>query len=227
MVVGGSEEIFIARAHVALVVGVVEGVGGGGGGAGEYVGGGRPPAEEDVSVVPLVPQGGRGGGVGHDETVRGGGGGEVGGVGRGGEGATEEWMLESLVWLHPRLRVIVQHLEDEGLELSVVFGGVAWFSLADSRQAPSLHPQDVIQRPTAWTTVHVLWERKGGREEGRRGREGGREGGRERGGREEGGREGRWTTMFINHACVYLPTCTAAVVPCTPFVYSSHMLNGQ
>ena len=167
---------------MALVVGVVEGVGGGGGGAGEYVRGGRPPAEEDVvSVVPLAPQRSRGGGVGHDETVRGGGGGE----GRGGEGATEEWMLESLVRLHPCLGVIVQHLEDEGLELSVVFGGVAWFPLTDSRRAPSLHPQDVIQRPTAWTTVHVLEKggREGGRERGRRGR--------------EGGREGRWTTMYI------------------------------
>ena len=35
--------------------------------------------------------------------------------------------------------------------------------------------------------------------------------------------------VHINSACTctYLHTCTAAVVPCIPFVYSSHMLNGQ
>ena len=71
------------------------------------------------------------------------------------QGMMEEGMLESLAWLHPGLGVVVQHLEDEGLELAVVLRGVARFSLSYPSWGPSLHSQDVIQGLTARTTVHI------------------------------------------------------------------------
>ena len=59
-------------------------------------------------------------------------------------GATEERVLESLVGLHAGLGVIVQHLEDEGLELAVVVGGVSRLSLPGPSWTTRLHSQDVI-----------------------------------------------------------------------------------
>ena len=65
--------------------------------------------------------------------------GGAGESGLGGEGATEEGVLESLVWLHSGVGVVVQHLEDEGFKLAVVLGGVAWFPLANAPRTPSVH----------------------------------------------------------------------------------------
>ena len=105
------------------------------GGASKYVRGG---GEEDTTVTPLGPWR-----VRNSEAV--GGTGDAGLREGGGHGATEEGMLQCIVWLYPRVRVIVQHAEDEIFELAIVTGGVAGFPLANSPWPPSLLPQYVIQ----------------------------------------------------------------------------------
>ena len=163
---------------------------------------------QEHTVAPLAPRPRR---IWDPEAV--GGAGESGLRERGGHGAAEERVLEGIVGLHPRLRVVVQHAENEVLELAVVCGGVAWFPLANSPRSPSLHAQNVVQGATAGSPVYILQRdretgREGDRERGRqgereRGRQGEREAGRE-GDRERGKGDSRCSTCNIVCTCIKL-----------------------
>ena len=103
-----------------------------------------------------------GGRVAHPEGV-GGRGGEARLGERRRQCSTEERVLEGVVWLHPLLRVVVQHLEDEVLESVVIARGMAKFTLTNATRTTNLHAQYVVKGTTPGTTIHVL---EGGREGG-------------------------------------------------------------
>ena len=78
-----------------------------------------------------------GGRVAHPQAVRGRGG--EARLGEGGESSTKERVLEGIIWLHSRLRVIVQHPENEVLESAVITRGVTRFPLTNAARTTNLH----------------------------------------------------------------------------------------
>lgn len=76
--------------------------------------------------------------------------GRAGGGGAAGVGALVRRLLEEVVLQRvkgrdARLGVVVQHAEDQVLELQIVAGRVALFSGSPAPWTSCLHPQDLVQ----------------------------------------------------------------------------------
>lgn len=80
-----------------------------------------------------------------------------GGVaGKGERLLSEEGVLQGRVRLYPGVWVVLEHAQDQVLELAVVLRGVATLPSSGPRGPACLHPQDVVKGTTSWTPVSFL-----------------------------------------------------------------------
>ena len=75
------------------------------------------------------------------------GGGGAAGVGAFVRGLLEEVVLQGVERRDARLGVVVQHAQDQVLELQVVTGGVAWLTRPPPPWTACLHPQNLMETP--------------------------------------------------------------------------------
>lgn len=89
------------------------------------------------------------------------GGGGAAGVGALVRGLLEEVVLQGVEGRNARLGVVVQHAQDQVLELQVVARGVTLLPGPPPARTPSLHPQNLVESPCSRGLVLLM-------EEGRR-----------------------------------------------------------
>ena len=77
-------------------------------------------------------------------------------AGKGERLLSEEGVLQGRVRLYPGVWVVLEHAQDQVLELAVVLRGVATLPSSGPRGPACLHPQDVIKGTTSWTPVSFL-----------------------------------------------------------------------
>lgn len=65
-------------------------------------------------------------------------------------------MLQGVVRAHSRIRIVVQHPQNEVLEFQVVRHAVAGFAVPPATRTARLHAQDVVELPRAWQFVFSL-----------------------------------------------------------------------